>query len=366
MACKFGSHRVLEPKGSLPQAAWRLDAEAPLQDNEILVEVDTLNIDSASFTQLEEECEHDLTRIGGKITEIITQRGKMQNPVTGSGGMLMGTIRQVGEAVQGQPNSQGHVPHEGLRIATLVSLSLTPLRLRRLGGINPESDQVKMDGEAILFESGLWTPLPDDLPEEVSLAILDVAGAPAQTARLVKPGDRVLVLGAGGKSGTLCCYEASRRVGPLGEVIGLERNPAAREDLLRLGLCKRVLDVDASQPLEVAGAVGGEVDLVINCVNIRGTEMSSVLPVRQGGMVYFFSMATSFTAAALGAEGMGKDVDMMIGNGFTRGHDLFALQILRDSPDLLELFKRRYVPALLATPAAGAGAGQAHPGPGLA
>lgn len=353
MNCPYGTHRSLQPLNSLPQAAWKVDAESPLGEREILVEVSTLNIDSASFTQLEEECDHDLDRISQRIEQIVQERGKMHNPVTGSGGMLMGTIAQVGAALQGQPNAQGHVPAVGMQIATLVSLSLTPLRIRRILSICPESDQVQVEAQAILFESGLWCPLPEDLPQEVALAALDVAGAAAQVARQVQPGDKVLVLGAGGKSGILCCYEAARRMGPHGMLLGLERHPQARKDLEELGFCRQVLDADAQHPVEVLQQVmqatqGQELDLVINCVNIPATEMSCVLPLRQRGTVYFFSMATSFTAAALGAEGVGKDVDLLMGNGFAKGHDLTTLQILRDCPALRELFTRRYAPTLVA------------------
>lgn len=354
MSCPYGTHRSLEPRGSLPQGAWKLDNQSPLDPREIAIDVTTLNIDSASFTQIEEECHHDLEAIARKIESIVAERGKMHNPVTGSGGMLMGTISEVGSALQGRPNAQGHVPTVGMRIATLVSLSLTPLRIDEILEISPESDQVRIRGRAIIFESGIWCPLPDDLPQEVALAALDVAGAAAQVARMVQPGQKVLVLGAGGKSGLLCCYEARRRCGPHGMVLGLERHPQGRSDLEALGFCHRVLDADAQQPVEVlqqvlAATGGEELDLVINCVNIPGTEMSSVLPLRQRGTVYFFSMATSFTAAALGAEGLGKDVDLLIGNGFAKGHDLTTLQVLRDCPPLRQLFTRRYAPTLLAS-----------------
>ena len=84
-------------------------------------------------------------------------------------------------------------------------------------------------------------------------------------------------------------------------------------------------------------------DLVINCVNVPGTEMSSILATCDGGTIYFFSMATSFTAAALGAEGVGKDVQMIVGNGYTTGHAAIALQVMRENPTLRKLFEELYV-----------------------
>ena len=79
---------------------------------------------------------------------------------------------------------------------------------------------------------------------------------------------------------------------------------------------------------------GKEYDLSICCVNIESCEMSAILPVHDDGLVYFFSMATSFTKAALGAEGIGKDVTMIIGNGYTKNHAQITLDVLRENPKL--------------------------------
>ena len=73
-----------------------------------------------------------------------------------------------------------------------------------------------------MFESGIYAVLPDDLPENLALSVLDVAGAPAQTAKLVKPGDTVVVMGGTGKSGMLCLYEAKKRAGVTGKVICID------------------------------------------------------------------------------------------------------------------------------------------------
>src|SRR5712692_7925465 len=74
---------------------------------------------------------------------------------------------------------------------------------------------------------------------------------------------------------------------------------------------------------------------------VPSTEMATILSVRSGGRAIFFSMATSFTAAALGAEGLGKDVEMLIGNGFVPGHAELTIGLLRKDPGLRKLFERR-------------------------
>jgi L-erythro-3,5-diaminohexanoate dehydrogenase len=341
--CKYGTHRVIEPKGILPQPALKIDNNMEIYSNEILIDVIALNIDSASFTQIEEEAGHDVEKIKAKIKEIVGERGKMQNPVTGSGGMLIGKIEKIGADLEGKINLK-----VGDKIATLVSLSLTPLRIDEIIDVKPDIDRVEIKGKAILFESGIYAVLPEDMPETLALAALDVAGAPAQVAKLVKPCESVVILGSAGKSGMLCAYEAVKRVGPTGNVIGVVRNEQEKALLERVSSKVKVVIADATKPIDVLNAVlaandGKEVDVAINCVNVANTEMSTILPVRDLGIAYFFSMATSFTKAALGAEGVGKDVTMIVGNGYTKDHAAITLEELRESAVLREIFNELYV-----------------------
>ena len=322
---KYGTHRVIEPKGVLPQPANKIDNNMDeIYDNEILIDVQTLNIDSASFTQIEQQAGGDKAKIAEIMMDIVAKQGKHRNPVTGSGGMLLGTVEKIGDALKGKIDLK-----EGDKIATLVSLSLTPLRID------------------ILFESGIYAKIPADLPENLALSALDVAGAPAQTAKLVKPGDTVLIIGAGGKSGMLCCYEAKKRAGVTGKVIGLCHSQKSTERLQKLGFCDYVFSADATQPVPVMEKIeeltNGEMcDVTINNVNITDTEMTSILCTKNTGVVYFFSMATSFTKAALGAEGVGSDVTMIVGNGYTKGHAEITLQELRESEALRKIFTELY------------------------
>jgi L-erythro-3,5-diaminohexanoate dehydrogenase len=339
---RYGLHRVLEPLGVMPQAATKLDNTMVCWDNEILLDVEMLNIDSASFTQIKQAAHNDPDQVKRIMLQIVEERGKHHNPVTDSGGMLIGRVAQIGERLDGRLDV-----HIGDRIATLVSLTLTPLQLHEIQDVHLDSGQVKVKGQAILFETGLYAKLPDDLPDAVSLAVLDVAGAPAQTARMVREGDTVVILGAGGKSGLLVLYQARKSTGPNGTVIAIEFGEDACRRLEATDWADTVLNLDATNAIAVMQAVehltqGKLADITINCVNIPGTEMASILCTRDGGKVYFFSMATRFTAAALGAEGAGKDVDMIIGNGYTNGHANLALQLLRENELLRTIYMKKF------------------------
>src|SRR6266540_309871 len=137
LAARYGLHRVVDGDGSFPQPAWKLDSDPRISDAEILIDVERLNLDSASFRQIAGSVAEDPARVAEVIEAIVAERGKLHNPVTGSGGMLIGTVREVGSYVR-----ESRRVEAGQRIATLISLTLTPLRLERVDGIDMQHGQV--------------------------------------------------------------------------------------------------------------------------------------------------------------------------------------------------------------------------------
>jgi L-erythro-3,5-diaminohexanoate dehydrogenase len=349
-----GLHRVLEPAGVLPQAAWRLDPSPAVQADEVRVRVERLNLDAASFRQLSERHGGDGDAVRAEVLEIVGARGKLHNPVTGSGGMLVGTVEEVGPL-----SPLGLVA--GDRIATLVSLTLTPLQLDDdLAGWDGRSEQVPCSGHAILFGRSIAARLPDDLAAELALAVLDVCGAPALTRRVVaryvaqgRP-PVVAVIGGAGKSGSLALVAA--RLAGASRTIGVVPVPGEQAALEAAGLADQVVLADARDPVALSEAVyraGGPAQVTVVCVDVPGCEHGAILATADLGTVVFFSMATSFTAAALGAEGLAADVTLMIGNGYAAGHADFALDLLRRSPGARALFEARVHAGAGATPAPG-------------
>ena len=334
----IGLHRVLEPRGVLPQAAQRLDTRRELYDDEVRVAVERLNLDAASYRQLCEQ--HGAgTAVRDAVLATVADRGKMQNPVTGSGGMLVGRVDEVG------PRSPLGL-RVGDRVATLVSLTLTPLVLTDgLARWDGRSEQVPCAGYAVLFGRSIAAVLPDDLAPELSLSVLDVCGAPALTQRVVR-GYReptVLVIGAAGKSGSLAC--AAAREAGAGRVIGVV--PVEREATLLSdsGLADEVVLADARDPVALSSAVnaaGGPADVTVVCVDVPGCEGGAILATADRGTVVFFSMATSFSTAALTAEGLAADVTMLVGNGYAPGHADLALRLLREHEGVRRLFSMRH------------------------
>lgn len=332
----LGVHRVLEPVGVLPQAARRLDPDAPTGPDEVRIDVERLNLDAASYRQLHEAHGGDGSAVRDAVLAIVAERGKMQNPVTGSGGMLIGRVAEVGPA---SPLGLA----VGDRVATLVSLTLTPLRITDgLARWDGHGEQVPAQGTAVLFARSIAAVLPDDLPENIALALLDVCGAPAATERVVRRGTSVAVLGAAGKSG--CLSVAAARDAHARRVVGVVRDEREAAALRAADLAHEVVVADATDPLAVSAALGEPVDVTVVCVDVPGAEHGAVLATADGGTVVFFSMATSFPAAALGAEGMAADVTMLIGNGYTPGHAALALDLYRRNAGVRALVDPRVHP----------------------
>ena len=339
----YGTHRVLSPEGLLPQAADRLDNTPVIWSNEVLIEVIALQPTATAFHSLKERFGTDPERISEEILRIVREKGKFQDPVTKSGGMLIGKVKEIGSDLAGKAEWDIRV---GDFIATLVSLSLTPLRIDSIDRIDLSTEQVFCKADAVLFESGIYTKIPEDLGLELSLAIMDVAGAPAQVAMNAKPGDTVVVLGAG-KAGLLCLAEAKRRVAPHGKVICLEYSETQCQVVQDLGLADVILQVDGQKPLAVyrrylEATDGVLADFTVSTVNVPNTELSTILVTKDTGKIYFFSMSTDFVKASLGAEGAKKYVTMILGAGYYPGHAEITFHLVRENQKLRGYLEGRY------------------------
>jgi L-erythro-3,5-diaminohexanoate dehydrogenase len=313
----------------------RLDPSPTVWANELGVHVELLSLDAASFRQLRETYPGEPGPLRAALLEICAERGKVVNPVTGSGGMLVGRVSEVGP-------DHPCAAAPGTRVATLVSLTLTPLWLEDISGWDGASEIVPARGHAIVFARSPFAVVPDDLELRTVLSVLDVAGAPALLDRHVRSGMRVAVIGGSGKSGSLACV-AAREAGA-SEVAALVPTLADVRLVESVGAARPVVG-DATDPVRasqaIVNALGGPADLTAVCVDVADAEGAALLSTDDGGTVIFFSMATSFTRAALGAEGLGADLTLLIGNGYVPGHAERALSLVRDHAPLRALFDWR-------------------------
>lgn len=321
----LGTRRVLEPLHSLPQAALRLDATLPMQPYEVEIDVDMLALDSTSFRQLGESNGHDAARMAEAILSIVADRGKMHNPVTGSGGILTGIVHGAGANYPDPPPA-------GARIIALASLTLTPLRLQTIGEIDLNSSHISVTGTAYLPWTAPWAEHPDDVDFDAALAALDVSNAAMMTRSLIDRRTRTVLVLGGGHGGLLSLAAARASLSPGAQLVLVDADERICERARDLGLCDHALRADlrdavgALHTIEDAGVP--RADLTVVVVNASGCEAASILMTADHGTVLFFSMATSFTKAALGAEGMASSARMLVGSGYAADRGKYALELI--------------------------------------
>lgn len=311
------------------------------EDTEALLAVSLINLDATSMKQIAREADGKLELIAEKIFEIVDTRGKMHNPVTNSGGVLAGRVIDIGNDFASKDL------HIGDMICPIVSLSLLPLKVNSIYHIDSLTGQVMLDAKAIIFSSTVYGLIPDDMPMAMAVALIDIAGAPARTIRMVEPGMNVVILGAG-KAGVLCAAAARQRLGASGRLIMMEVNPEACNFARSLSLADEVVEIDLQNPIEsyqaAIRATGRKLfDVVLSVTSALGTEGAAILMSKQGGRVLFFGMATNFQTASLTAEGAGKDVELLMGNGYVPGCVDTAFSLARSNQQIFSWLNAHYV-----------------------
>jgi L-erythro-3,5-diaminohexanoate dehydrogenase len=331
MRQQLGADRVIAPPGALPQPAERLDPSGPVRPYEFEVAVERLCLDSTSFRSIHAGAGGDADRMAARILEIVASRGKMHNPETDSGGILLGTVAAVGDRFRSPPAV-------GARIVTLASLTLTPLRVEAIERLDPSSPHVEVDGTAYVSYRAAWGPLPDDLPLATALDVYDVCSAASHTRALAPADGTVCVLGAGHAG--LLALAAARDAMEGGTLVAVDVDRHAVERVGALGLCDIGVTADLRDPLAAAEAMreagAPPADFTVVVVNAAGCEPAAILVTADEGTVLFFSMATRFSTAALTPDGMSSGVRMLVGSGYTRDGGAYALELVRRSAPLRE------------------------------
>ncbi len=340
---KYGPYRTLEPENTLPNLAWKLDTSLPIRKDEILVRVKIINVNAASFDQIAGGANPDPKEIAKKLMNIISLRGKLHNPITGTGGTLAGEIEEVGILHEDYGKLK-----KGDRICTLASTSMNPLHLDRILEINVNTRQIKVEGYAILFRDSFYTKIPDGWNPGMYLAIVGEAGSCYESALRCRQDSTVLLIGASEKVGMMSLYALREKLGNTGRLIALTRKEKHYAEIKALQVADQVIVSDFQKPLESYETIlkalpeNTVIDYTVDCSSVIGHEMTGVLLTRENGTVYFANPAASHSEASLGAEGIGKEIELLFYRGYIKGHVAFCMRLAEKYPGLREWFRKRY------------------------
>ncbi|MFN2555925.1 MAG: hypothetical protein ABR592_03500 [Nitriliruptorales bacterium] len=324
----LGVHRSIDPVAVLPRAAWRLDNRPQLWPNEARLHVEILALDPVVFRRLRANAAGDPGRLRAGVLETVAERGKLQDPTSGGGGSLLGTVSDVG------PDHPRDLPL-GARVALPAALGLTPLWLADVAGWDGATALVPARGHAIIFPSSPLACLPDDLETRLALSLIELAPIVGVVTRRVGPGDRVAVLGGGHAAGAFASVAARER-GAAG-VLSVVTNWQEVCLVEALGAATPAV-ADLRDPLSTAAAVRegleGLCDLAVVCDGAKGVEAGALLAIRPGGTAVFAASPLTCADLADAARSLSCDVELVIAGGQVSGSAEVACELLATYPRL--------------------------------
>lgn len=317
MELNYGLDRVVEPAGIFPSLAWKLDNTRTLRERELAVSLDQIIIEWLSFQQICASCDYDEDRIRARIFDLIDKRGKLQNPVTKSGGVLIGNVEEIGPDF--------HNPRElkaGDRVFCMSSLTSFPVCLDEIFEIDYNYGVVKCSGYAIMFETTLLYKRTARIDDRMVLATMDMVGAlhGASMVAMERQIESCAIIGTNLHQMMLFASMIREIVGPDYHLIGIVDSTynldIPREEIRKTlyPIFRHVEFVDFRQPIHEYERIREEipgfepVDMVIATDDIKGIETVGVLMVKENGCMYFSSYDNNYSDAIFVAESLGKFV----------------------------------------------------------
>jgi DNA-binding NtrC family response regulator len=167
----------------------------------------------------------------------------------------------------------------------------------------------------------------------VQLSAVEVAGESAETYRLVKKNNRVVIIGATGKMGIFCALAAKKKLEGTGLLIGCIDSSAASPDAEIEGLYDELCTFEANDVKAIREHLSpmSSYDVVINCSERPLTEPGCAMLAKPGGVVFFAGWGGNSKTAGLAAETLGKDIIMYYYRGYVEGMKDFFLQLIAEN-----------------------------------
>lgn len=342
----FGVSRVMEPKGAVPATAWKLDNQRQISPKEIRIRLETVHIEWDNFNQICSHCGYDEMRIKARIMQIIEERGKLHNPFTGSGGLFMGTIEEIGSEVDAEGLMVGD------RVFSQSSITGMAMHIDRITRLDFNYGQMECQGYVICFEATSLIRYTGEVSEKYLLTAIDEEGNFLGVRQAVseQKAERAVIIG-GNLVTTLLyaqilrdCFGESTKVTAVLDKHSLGNLTEAEIISAFQPVIEHTCFVDLSQPLEAWQQIMDEerndqpVDAVINLEDISGSETLATLLVREHGTVFYASLQNNYSVGILVADSMGKEVTPYALDGFDKDAYDYAVKLIQAvSPNLERL-----------------------------
>ena len=346
----FGVSRVLEPKESIPVTAWKIDNSRAISPEEIRVRLETIHVEWDNFNQICSHCGYDATGVKARIMQIIEERGKLHNPYTGSGGLFMGVIDEIGSLVDAGDLKVGD------RVVGLSSLTGVPMSIERIGNIDFNYGQLECRGYVICFETTTMVKYDGSVTPKYLLSAIDEEGNFLGVRQAVRESraERIAIIGGNLVTTLLYAQMLTDCYGKGTTVIAImDKNSLGtltEQDITAafLPIIKRTYYVDLGKPLEAYEHVTSHkvdsqpMDAVINLEDISGSETVATLLVKEKGVVFYTSLKNNYSVGILVADSLGKEVIPYALDGYVKDAHGFAVELIQKVSSNLEYLDSLY------------------------
>lgn len=329
----YGLNRVLEPQYVLPTSAWRLDNSREIKEDELRVDVKLIHLEATNFKQICIEANDNDLKIKQLILDIVIRRGKLHNPVTDTGGLLYGTVSEIGSEFD---NPRGL--KAGDEVICNTSLASFPIYIDKIISIDKAFGQMEVEGYAILHNKMPIIQKPADLPTNLLLYVFDKSGTIFSLSRYAEDKQNCLVVGNNLVSNLIFGYSIRKVVGEDANIVCLfdKKTDVVLKgqtiDALMSKIFNKVYYMDILKPIECIENLeeAGEFDLTVNCADIPGAETVNILATKDGGNVVFANFINNYNIALYITEALPKQLVLRCADGYIEDYDSYDMEIVRE------------------------------------
>ena len=339
MAINYGIQRVLEPQHVLPTSAWRLDNGRNIYSNELKVSIKRIHLEGTGFKQICTESNYDEKKIKQSIIDVVIRRGKLHNPVTDTGGLVMGVVEEIGADY----NNKNDLKVGDLVICNASAASL-PMYIEDITSIDKAFNQVEAKGYVIVHELIPVVKALETVPSEMLMFAFDQSGTLYRLKTLLRGKSKFLIVGNSMLTNLLYGHVIRRELGSDCEITCLLDKKSSTK-ITGKGidnLIKKVFDevnyLDILRPVECMEKLGAEsyYDLSVNCAEIPGAETINILATKPGGTVLFANLINNLNIALYITESISKTLDVRGAEGYLEGYDEFDIELVKELAEYLQ------------------------------
>ena len=344
---RFGIQRVMEPEGAVPVTSWKMDNSRAISSVEARISLNRLHIEKSSFQQICNQCGYNESKMIQRFKDIVDKRGKLHNPFTETGGMIYGTIEEMGADFEKErPYKKGD------DFLCLVTMTAIPIYIEEIEEIDFNYGQLKVKGYAIIFQD--TAAYKEEITGDIryTMAALEEAGSLFGIYNAAKNIENTIVIGKDIISALLYSSVIRKAAGNnkynLHILMDYDSYGSVPEEIVEKVLLEYA---DSVYFTDVRNAIGsyreigsktGPADLVINCEDKTGTETLSIFLCKNNGTVYFTNMSNNYSASILIAESMKKQIYASDLDQYFEGYDSFTAELLKETEASLEKVNRLY------------------------